>query len=172
MKIFLTGEKQIGKSTVINECLRILGIRNPFVSVGGFKTVMDGNDIVMHSINVSPEISGLVGRRYESGFPDAFNTIGCEILSKSHGKDILIMDELGWMEENAEAFNSAVESAITSNSNVLGVLRKNCETKLNKNIAQMSDVTVIEVNLDNRDNLPMLLAKLFIGSLTKCDITI
>lgn len=172
MKIFLTGEKRIGKSTVLNECLRIISMRKPSVCIGGFRTVMNGNDIIMHSINTTPEICGLVGRRYESGFPEAFNKIGCEILQRAKETNILVLDELGWMEEKANDFNAAVFAAITSDSNVLGVLRKNCETELNKNIAQMSDVKVIEVNLENRDALPKLLAELFISSLTKGNITV
>ena len=129
--IFLTGNLHIGKSSAINTFL------NSFQgTIGGFNTfrvTQDGKVIgfSMKDINVSEvHISAYIAKQTEKGswIPvlDTFNDIGVDILKKALADkvDIIIMDELGFFEENAHPFQRAVYECLSSEIPVLGVIKK------------------------------------------------
>jgi len=145
MVIFLTGEQQVGKSTIISKFIKA----HPELKLGGYFTVHDTEEIIMKPA-ANPDSKGyVVGIKKTCGYPEVFEKEGVEILQASKVTDLIILDEVGWMESKALNFSNEILSIIKSGKNVLGVLRKDLDTELAKAIKQEAEV--IEVSPSNRD---------------------
>ena len=157
--LFLTGPKQIGKSTVLQ---RLLEGRD--AAIGGFRTVRifleDGASIHM----VSPEEheftdeNRIFSRR--RGIlhidPRDFDRIGCGLLAETARHDLILMDELGPNEADSAAFRQAVLDTLNGTVPVYGVLQM-ADSDFLTAIASRPDVEVITVTAENREALPQKL---------------
>lgn len=154
MHIFLTGDRQIGKSTLIEKLLQELKAQNPDLKIGGFFTKAGDFDVLMHYAS-TPESSFVIGKRKIGGFTDVFNTKGVSLLcdTRIQNPDLILMDELGWMESNAQTFASEVLKTLDGRTQVIGVLRKDCSAALIEEIKRRADVEVVEVTKQNRNKL-------------------
>lgn len=168
MNIFLTGEKQIGKTTIIEKTLALLN-----KDYGGFKTYF-GPDrdlpnrlLYMNSITdpyIYNEEYGIV-QISEYAKPQVienrFNTFGVELIKEAiENKQLLVMDECGGFERNSFQFQEQVYKALDSNVPVLGVIKLECRGWVDK-IRSHPEVELIIVTKDNRDKLPQILYKKF-----------
>ena len=158
--LFLTGERQVGKSTL----LRAL-IAQESLACGGFETrpfCVDGERRahVLHGLVPMPPfendcvISVRLGERRAVPVLPAFEENGVEILRRSLAcaAPYLLMDEIGRLERNAEAFIAQVKACLDSDKRVLGVLQR-CDTPLSAEIAAREDVQVLTVTPENRNAL-------------------
>lgn len=134
MHIFLTGEVQVGKSTIIRRWLQA----HPQLRVGGFRTVpgakgKNGEDTV-HIIPAAgnPALTAENRIMFRQGrwpqrklefFPQVFDRVGVSLLREGGEKDILIMDEIGFTEDNAALFQQAVLEKLEGDMPILGVVR-------------------------------------------------
>ena len=138
MHLFLTGEIQIGKSTLIRSALA----RCDQERIGGFCTFTrwdpgDGNGYV-HLVSWNREAVELtsentvgirwrvpVDNRYAEVFPAVFDTVGTEILTKGipPACKLIVMDEIGWMERKAHCFAAQVLHCLDGEIPVLGVIK-------------------------------------------------
>jgi len=165
LNIFLTGPRRIGKSYVINQILTILSKQAP-LKLGGFFTWREGeNDphIYMKPAQVlkQQEVFRLASYNKESGSfscdLQVFEKKGVALLTETADVDLLLMDELGFLESKAPAFCRAVMTALAATTPVLGVLREGNIPWLQK-IRHHALVTLYDVNKNNREELPLLLA--------------
>ena len=167
--IFLTGEKQVGKSTLWTKTLERSGIRPT-----GFQTLeylVNGSfrGYRLHCLGPVPEpfgndvpISVFLRRKYHLPVPESFNLYGSELLRLAREQGgYVMMDELGIFEKDASAFRQAVVDCLNSDCHVLGVLQKADDPYLDA-ILNRSDVLVFTVTKENRDALvqPLLEALL------------
>lgn len=134
MHIFLTGEVQVGKSTIIRRWLEA----HPHLRVGGFRTVPgvtgeNGEDTV-HIVPAAgtPALTdenrimfrqGEWPHRRREFFPQVFDCVGVALLQDNKDTDILIMDEIGFTEDNAALFQQAVLEKLEGDMPILGVVR-------------------------------------------------
>ena len=154
--IFLTGEIGIGKSTIITRVLE-----EADYNLGGYRTRrrVDG-DIQEFSREALAD-----GRLYNfarTNRKKRLREVNEEVFTElmpvflredMKDKELIILDELGFMENDLEAFTSTIFEILDSPLMVLGVLRDyDCEF-LNK-VRARGDVEVLRVTLDNRDLLP------------------
>lgn len=161
MHIFLTGDVQVGKSTVIRKALTGLS-----VPVGGFRTgygsrrgdadrwlylwdageppVQDEARGVVHFTERRPEV-----------FPERFNTLGCSALHRARqsGAKLILMDECGRFEEQALEFQSEIFAALNGSIPVLGVIRQGYHGWLDK-LRSQPGISLLTVTTENRDELP------------------
>jgi nucleoside-triphosphatase len=129
--IFLTGEIQVGKSTVIQKTLQLLNVK-----YGGFRTYFgtargnpnrclyinnashpatynDTNIVARFSPGSPPEIS-----------PERFDTLGTGYIQEARKTArLIIMDELGNLENQASLFQRAVLDALDGDVPILGVVK-------------------------------------------------
>lgn len=155
--LFFTGEKRVGKSTLINNLLK----KHP-CQLGGFRTVRTkefyGTHFAIHllkPIGDAPSAENLLflcDRPRDEHSWERFDQLGCAALENSNETDLILMDELGPNEANAQKFQSAVLAALEGDTPILGVLQKADSPFLEK-IANHPNVTVIEVTKENRDEL-------------------
>jgi nucleoside-triphosphatase len=168
--IFLTGEIQVGKSTVIKKTAALLKL--PY---GGFLTYFGPdrannnrclyiNDaaapptydkqqvIACFREGVSPEV-----------YPERFNTLGVKYLSEARkNAQLMIMDECGSLEYSAQAFQDEVLDTLEGDIPVLGVVKLSAAGWVDR-IRRHPRVQIITVDESNREALPALLKRLFVA---------
>lgn len=147
--LFLTGEKGVGKSTLIDY---LLAGRTPC----GFRTrrvegVLSRPSVHLLTVpDTTPTADNLLF--YCGAFsPERFDTLGVAALQDRSG-DVLLMDELGPAESEAKAFTAAVLAALDGDLPVLGVLQR-ADTDFLRAVAAHPRVRVVTVTRDNRDTL-------------------
>jgi len=84
---------------------------------------------------------------------EAFESGGARLITESNNADLIIMDELGYLESDAPKFKKAVLDAIAGNIPILGVVRLG-DIPWHKDIKLNHSVTLIDVNMENRGVLP------------------
>ena len=174
--IFLTGEKGIGKSTIINRFAKTLdflptGFQTLMIRADNDETGNCGLDTVIirpfkadlpYEKNTVIDIDeiGIVATRENQNYmmdvnKEAFDVTGVKLLCASlrAGQTrLIIMDELGFMEKDANIFQAEVFKCLDCEIPVLGVLRK-LSTPFLDTIIEREDVLVLEVTDKNRDQL-------------------
>ena len=134
MHMFLTGDIQVGKSTLINRFLAA----HPEMDVGGFRTIAgpkceDGSDSV-HIVPASKSVelnrenrilrrTGVPPEREIHVFTQVFNTVGISLLEQPADCQLILMDEIGVQENGARQFRKAVLWRLDGDIPVLGVVR-------------------------------------------------
>lgn len=153
--IFLTGDKRVGKSTLIRNFLESFSGK-----VGGFRTVRTDavhGDFSVHLVRPGEEPSTenqlfLCMRKGDPGTIARFDALGCAALENAAGCDLMLMDELGPAEAKAEKFKQAVLKALDGDTPIIGVIQK-AESEFLETIRSHKNVDVVEVTLENRDIL-------------------
>lgn len=157
--LFLTGPKQIGKSTVLRKLLQDREIK-----IGGFRTVRilqeDGASIhmVAPSETEYTDENRIFSRRKGVLYidPADFDRIGCGLLANCCDCDLILMDELGPNEANSEKFRQAVWNTLDGEISAYGVLQV-ADSDFLDAIAARPDVQVITISQENRDSMPQRL---------------
>lgn len=158
--LFLTGRKQVGKSTVLGKLLE-----GRDEALGGFRTRRIRTDAGADIYMLPPageggyEAENILFRRRAGKLevnPADFDRLGGAMLEKSKNADLLLMDELGPTELEAYGFQRAVLTALEGDKPVYGVLQQ-ADSPFLDQIAARDDVCVITVTEENREDLPRLL---------------
>ena len=161
MHIFLTGDVQIGKSTVINKVLSALSAPYKGFRTYGAEYKEDGSSVVYISPADDLNDKTIAAVRHGDKHTkmevnkDAFEFKGVEILKNSLNSDVdlILMDEIGFMESYFEGFKDAIRDVLNSDKNILGVVR-NKDTDFLNEVRKHESVTVIVVDKENRDEIP------------------
>ena len=166
MHIFLTGEIQIGKSTIIAKTLALLQL-----TPGGFMTYFGTNRhcpnkvlYISHAdkpniFNEENAVAFFYADKQPRFLPEKFDTYGAELRkSANKGTKLILMDECGSIERDALIFQQAVLAALADDTPVLGVVKLD-STGWTDQIRNHPRVELITVTRENRDELPALLAQ-------------
>ncbi|WP_297721208.1 nucleoside-triphosphatase [Intestinimonas sp.] len=163
MYLFLTGPSGVGKSTAADRTLSRLGI-----VPGGFRTgfAPDRKRLCLWPAWEQPDWSekytvARLERGRLTGDPAAFDRLGPAILAESRPwAPLMLLDELGWLEREALAFQGAVRACLEGPVPVLGVVKpapQRSGTWLEE-LTQLPGGVVVTVDPVCRDGLPDLLA--------------
>ena len=158
--LFLTGDKQVGKSTLLR---RLIDARQ--IDCAGFETqafYLNGErrGFTLHGrVDMPPYENDCIccariGEQKAAPVMETFSQNGVSILQKSleDAKAFILMDEIGRLESRSEAFCAQVLKTLDADKRVLGVLQK-CGSALVNQIMSREDVTVITVTPENREEL-------------------
>ena len=153
--LFITGEKNVGKSTLIKRICASLNVKTK-----GFQTFSEienstGEKVYYIKPFNSPE-KKMIGQRNPGKnleiFPDTFDSFGTEILNLINLNDnnLIIFDEIGRFEETSLKFKNKIKDLIADKHYILGVLKK-WDSPFLKMIPELNGVFVLEINEDNRE---------------------
>lgn len=168
--LFLTGEPGAGKTTLL---ARALALR-PGLRAGGFRTFTRLGDTEAlrarvylaawddraawrwDGLGAPPPGVMLAGVRpypggcaQAAGHAEAFDRAGAALLDPD-GADVIVMDELGFLERDARAFQAAVLRALDGDAPVLGAIKPRREPFLDAVRAHPA-VAVAQVRPDARE---------------------
>ncbi len=167
--ILLTGRPGVGKTTVIKRVVeRLSGDAGGFYTTEirhagrrqGFRIVtLDGQEGVLSHVDIKgrPRVS-----RYGVNTRD-LEEVGVAALRRAAMEaDLVVVDEIGKMELFSEAFRRAVADAIEGDKPVLGTVMASPEPWVDA-LKGRSQVTVLEVTRENRDQMVSLVTELLQG---------
>jgi nucleoside-triphosphatase len=167
MNILITGRPGVGKTTIIRRILQHFGEQqNIAVKMGGFTTqeMRRGGCRVGFSIRaVDTGQEGVLAHidftspyrvaRYGVNRED-MERVGVAALRRAvEQADLIIMDEIGRMENYCPSFQSAVLDALGASQDVLGTLQMR-STPFLDGIRQRQDVILKVVTRENRASMP------------------
>lgn len=162
MNLFLTGERQIGKSTALRQALNSSGLR-----CGGVMTRFDARQgerrLYLLPYSAGSELpegidlpeSAVCARMGEGGrrpFPAVFDRVGAALLRQALADgdtQLIVIDELGFLESAAAEFRAAVLEVLRGPKPVLGVVRQGLGAWADAPLG-----TVLEVTAENRAAMP------------------
>jgi len=170
--IFITGKRNCGKSTLLNNILKEINL-----NYSGYKTLpyyVEGvesgyylKSLAKHE-KLSTIISVKVDKFHVIPIIENFNLIGSKVLKHSRENkksNIIILDEVGFLENNSKEFKDEIIKCLECNKLVLGVLKK-YNVEFLKNIANRKDTLVIDIEnilYENRKILKDYLINLIKG---------
>ena len=158
MAILLTGQRGVGKSTALRRALAGSGLR-----VGGFMTDFGATRYeVSKTLYLLPwaetpdfsagEVCARMGPGSRQAFPEVFDDLGASLLRASaldEACDLILMDELGFLEAEAVGFRAAVLDILTGPKPVLGVVRQGLGVWGGAPLGEIWEVTE-----ENREEIP------------------
>lgn len=156
--IFLTGEKQVGKSTLLRKLIDRRALDCAGFETRAFYLEGERRGFTLHGRVQMPAfendcvVCARVGERKSVPVLPVFEENGVRMLqlSLSAPAPFLLMDELGRLERQAGAFCAQVLACLDSDKRVLGVLQR-CDAPLVRTIAARDDVTLLDITPENRD---------------------
>lgn len=164
--LFLTGDKQVGKSTLLRRLIEARGLDCAGFETQAFYLSGERRGFTLHGrVDMPPYQNDCIccarieEKRAVPVLP-VFEENGVLILKKSLASPApyILMDELGRLERQADGFIAQIEACLDSDKRVLGVLQK-CNSEHVARIAQRDDVTVLTVTPENRQELLELLCR-------------
>lgn len=165
--IFITGAIHIGKSTILNKVID----RLPHLKIAGFRTspIFKENikkGFTFESLKGTEKIFAHVDLKTNDQFdiyqfdPEIFEQIGVASLKKAIEKsDLILMDEIGMMEQQAVKFRQAIIACLNSPKLVLGVFQQRASW-FSAILKERNDTAIFPINEINRDSIPDLIIKL------------
>ncbi|MGI6696740.1 MAG: nucleoside-triphosphatase [Christensenellales bacterium] len=158
--LFLWGWPQAGKTTLIRHILAA----HPDWAVKGLRThtVSTADHEEDSRVYIAPmqhcawykqeeALAGLRGPEGRRGNSQVFDKVGVRILQDFRNADLLIMDELGTMENKALAFQQAVLKALDRDTPILGVIKRD-QTPFLEAVRHHPAVRTLEITPENRIN--------------------
>lgn len=151
MNIFISGLQGTGKTTLINRLLA-----DSRRAVYGFVTRKRVDSEGMGFVYISHATGGekyLVAKTTGTGFtdyPEVFDSCGVEFLNVPDGS-LVVMDELGFLENRAELFKKQVLSLLDRNVTIIGAIKPRSTPFLDA-VRSHSSVTTISLTADTRES--------------------
>lgn len=169
MNCVITGEKNVGKTTVVKRV--VTKLRDRGLNPVGFYTE-GGPDLLELVLVKSKDRVPFGSRRRDfpgdisvgrfSINPAAIRT-GLKAIEESG--DFLVIDEIGKMEREGEGFAPLLEELDpTTYRGTLLSVRKGVESYVEHSFPREATVSQFEITETNRDNMPDKLIELFVGN--------
>ncbi len=168
MHVFLTGDKQIGKSTALRRAAALLG--RPLY---GFRTFfLDRTDaqkalyMLPAASQAAPQESSIVTRFIDNvphPLTERFNEIGCSLLREAqrHPEGLILMDECSRFERDALPFQEEILHCLDGDIPVLGVIRLSAQGWVDR-IRCHPQVRLLTVTPENRQEMPQTILSLIV----------
>lgn len=174
MHIIITGERNVGKTTVVDKILSKFEVRPT-----GFRTspYFDKKNRLVGFVMMDPSIFNIESVKHEHiiGYSDGVNWEACPETFENYGvslledaiqqkNTIILMDELGFFESEAKTFQQKVIACLDQTDiQVIAVVKK-VQTDFLNTVRSHPNTELFQVDYDNRNLLPeILLAKIRIG---------
>ena len=165
-KYVITGFMHAGKSTCVQRI-----IENSGRSISGVLTKkVDAEDENMPSaiymfpagkslIEDEAHIVGHCGHRFKDVDTDKFDELGVKYLSEIKPGDLVIIDELGFIEKDAMFFRAKILEVLQGPEDVIAVIKNKPGIEFLEQIKALSGIELITLDQSNRDEIYSYLLK-------------
>ena len=164
-KIAIGGEIQIGKSTLVERLLTCINI-----PVSGFMTKLDRNaadEAGMFPLYIYPAsmpkdqrentpdnlLGACAGRNRHKAYTDRFDVLATSLITDIPEENVTVMDELGFLESEAEHFKAQVRQILSEDRYVIMVIKDRFDVQFLDELRSIPDVAYYSVTKENRDRL-------------------
>ncbi|MBN2794113.1 MAG: hypothetical protein JXR88_01805 [Clostridia bacterium] len=155
MKIILTGERGVGKSTILQKVIEELALKPV-----GFKT--NKVDLISNSkVFISPYLEALnmdqhlcvaiLEKNNRISFPNDFDAFALNHLDLDP-QTWMVMDEIGFLESDAMLFKNKIISLFNSEQKILAVVKEHPDLFL-KALLEIKETKVYHVTSENREKI-------------------
>lgn len=156
MNLFLTGGRQVGKSTLLWKLLKKSGLRPGGLETGfGPWRAEETRRLFLYPYGApdygEDAVCARMGPGGKTAYPEVFDRRGAALVRaavKDPAADVVVLDELGFLETEAKEFRAAVLEALHGPKPVWGVLRLGGGCWGDADLGRIVTVTV-----ENRDAL-------------------
>jgi len=164
--IVLWGQRGVGKSTLARRLLEDwTGPVRGFVTRSSPPDADGFRSIYLYAANDPTPVEhtrnrvGRTNRTEHTMWPEVFDGLGVELLRAQPGS-LILMDELGFLEQDAAAFRRAVLRCLDGSIPVLAVIKHKTHIPFLQEIRKHPRVQLYQVTEENRDDLPAQLSPL------------
>ena len=167
LRIFLTGQPGIGKTTAIRLIARDLerlgkrvgGMISSEIRDAGGRVGFQLEDISTHKVGIlahsqEPRDAGPIVGKYHVNLLDIERIGAAAIRNAVNMADVIIIDEIGPMELKSKEFIAVVEFALASEKSLIGTIHRLCTHPLISSIKSDTNCRLVEVSVHNRDHIP------------------
>ncbi len=163
MKIIITGRIGIGKTTFLNALIAQLNLSDKIFGFITEKHLYNKQIVDVGKVNISPPcheqiisdkhcVAELIGNNEWICHQEVFETIGVSLLSNIPKGSLVIMDEIGFLESNAQNFSQKIREIIDGDYNIIAVIKPQ-STSLLDYIRNKKDILLYDITLENRNQL-------------------
>ena len=165
--------RQTGKTTLVNRLLRetdrkICGFSTR--KIDELATEEGYCPVYISPVGEEPVIDddyclGLCGKGRHYTNPKAFDEAGVEFLTCSDPDTLIIMDEVGFLELEAEKFKARIFECLASENPVLLMLKERMDIDFLRRIRDFEGVEFIQMTEQNREEVYKHVKEAYISSL-------
>ena len=174
--IVLEGGKGAGKSTLIRKLAEEMQcITGGYLSRAVFNKEKGCREIYIcpasclfdamdpdRAARTKGKLCALTQNGVKEVYPEVFDSYGAQLIRCASDKQLIVMDEIGFLEEKAEQFKKAVLSALDGDIPVLAAIKaKDISSPFLETVRSHENVRLIEVNETNRDEVYEQVKKLY-----------
>ena len=164
--IVLWGQRGVGKSTLARRLLEDWsGPVRGFVTRASLPDADGFRSIYLHAADDPTPVEqacnriGRTNRTEHTMWPEVFDGLGVELLRAEPGS-LILMDELGFLEQDAADFRRQVLRCLDGSIPVLAVIKHKTHIPFLQEIRSHPRVQLYQVTEENRDELPAELSPL------------
>ena len=157
--IVLWGQRGVGKSTLARRLLEDWsGPVRGFVTRASLPDADGFRSIYLHAADDPTPMEqacnriGRTNRTEHTMWPEVFNGLGVELL-RAEPSSLILMDELGFLEQDAADFRRQVLRCLDGNIPVLAVIKHKTHIPFLQEIRTHPRVQLYQVTEENRDDL-------------------
>lgn len=164
--LFLTGERNVGKTTLLRRVLKPYWQRISGFETLPYQTNKAETGYYLHALSTKigkddndKRISLLSNGQKRIVLQEAFETFGSRYLAASleDNSEMILMDELGNMEERAAKFQSMVAKCLDCSAKpVVGII-KDAPSNWLDGIRMRKDTAILRLNRQNAQNIENML---------------
>jgi nucleoside-triphosphatase len=157
MKILLTGEPGVGKSTLLNSVINAFQQKQGFltseIKVDGARTgfrmtASSGQSFVLSSVD---SLSDVRVSRYGVNLKELESFI--DKLSPIEPDKLIYIDEIGQMQLYSDFYKKLITEYLNRPNPLIGTLSKIYHDEFTDGLRKRDDIEIIEVTLENRETL-------------------
>ena len=156
--LFFTGEIQVGKSTLLRKLLKKRGLRPGGAETGFGPWRAEAERSLFLYPYGKPDygpasVCCRMGAWGKTVYPDVFDARGAALIQAAAADpevDVVVLDELGFLEQDAKEFRAAVLEALAGPKPVWGVLRLGGGCWGDVDLGR-----IVTVTMENRDELAL-----------------
>lgn len=169
-KYIIEANKHVGKTTLVNKVLEttskeVIGLKT--IKIDELKDQDEMYPIYLFPIKSKPIINdsycvGRCGKGKHFSNDEVFNTVGVELLTSNSSNQLIIIDELGFLEMKAEKYVDKIIEILNSNNPVLIMMKTKTSPEFLDRLKTIENVEHISMNLSNRNDIQERIIKEFI----------